>query len=201
MLTWIGRVLLNLLPNTVHIAYRHLEFAYQFVLSFRYSPAVNLRQFPFSFPFIPSASHLFLFLTHPGGSYSKLSRGATFTVFTYIHSLLIEKDICDCRNVSVKLPCVYLCLSSGDLFIFSASFVFLFIFLINIFEVVVVVVPLLPVEPQETKTALPLDYLGISCFTSLRVLLISTKCFFFLMAGFHNNILTLATYKNTKIKY
>ena len=41
-------------------------------------------------------------------------------VFIYIFSLLIEKDICDCRNVSVKLPCVYVCLSSGDLFVFSA---------------------------------------------------------------------------------
>ena len=42
-----------------------------------------------------------------------------YCVFTYIYSLLIEKDICDCQNVSVKLPCVYVCLSSGDLFIFS----------------------------------------------------------------------------------
>ena len=33
--------------------------------------------------------------------------------------VLIEKDICDCRNVSVKLPCVYVCLSSWDLFIIS----------------------------------------------------------------------------------
>ena len=38
----------------------------------------------------------------------------TFTLF------LIEIDICDCRNVSVKLPCVYVCLSSRNLFIFSA---------------------------------------------------------------------------------
>ena len=35
-----------------------------------------------------------------------------YCVFTYIYSLPIEKDICDFRNVSVKLPCVYLCLSS-----------------------------------------------------------------------------------------
>ena len=39
-------------------------------------------------------------------------------VFTYIYSLLIEKDIYDCQNVSVKLPYVYVCLSSRDLFIF-----------------------------------------------------------------------------------
>ena len=43
---------------------------------------------------------------------------ALYHVFTCIYSLLIEKDICDWWNVSVKL-CVYVCLSSGDLFIFS----------------------------------------------------------------------------------
>ena len=48
---------------------------------------------------------------------------------TYIYSLLIEKDICDCRNVLVNLPCVHVCLSSGDLFIFLvrvSSFFFYF---------------------------------------------------------------------------
>ena len=53
-----------------------------------------------------------------------------FCVFAYIYSLLIEKDICDCRNISVKFLCVYVCLLSGDLFIFfSKSFLFLFLFL------------------------------------------------------------------------
>ena len=48
----------------------------------------------------------------------------------YIYFLLIEKDICDCRNVLIKFPCVYLCLSSGDLFIFfGKSFLFLSLFL------------------------------------------------------------------------
>ena len=41
-----------------------------------------------------------------------------YRVFTYIYSLLIEKDICDCWNISIMLACVYVCLSSGDLFIF-----------------------------------------------------------------------------------
>ena len=45
-----------------------------------------------------------------------------YCVFTCIYSLLIEKDICDCQNISIKLPCVYLCLSSGELFIFSVRF-------------------------------------------------------------------------------
>jgi len=40
-------------------------------------------------------------------------------MYIYIYSLLIENDICDCQNVSVKLTCVYMCLSFGDLFIFS----------------------------------------------------------------------------------
>ena len=39
-------------------------------------------------------------------------------MFTYIYSLLIERDICDRRSVSIKLPCVCMCLSSTGLFIF-----------------------------------------------------------------------------------
>ena len=35
-----------------------------------------------------------------------------YSVFTHIYSLLIEKDTWDCRNISIKLSCVYLCLSS-----------------------------------------------------------------------------------------
>jgi len=42
-----------------------------------------------------------------------------YCVFTYTYSLLNERDICDCWNILVKLPCVYVCLSSGDLFILS----------------------------------------------------------------------------------
>ena len=52
-------------------------------------------------------------------------------VFTYIYSLLIEKDICDCQNVSIKLPCVCVCLLPGDLFIVSlrvsSSFSYFFV--------------------------------------------------------------------------
>ena len=48
-----------------------------------------------------------------------------YRIFTYIYSLLIEKDICNRRNISVKLLCVYVCLSSGDHFIFWISFLFL----------------------------------------------------------------------------
>ena len=43
-----------------------------------------------------------------------------YRVFACIYALLIEKDICDRLNVSVKLLCVYLCLSSIYLVIFSA---------------------------------------------------------------------------------
>ena len=38
--------------------------------------------------------------------------------FTNIFFLLIEKDICDCQDVSVKFLCVYVCLLSKYLFIF-----------------------------------------------------------------------------------
>ena len=55
---------------------------------------------------------------HPDGSYLKLTWCHLYCVFTYIYSLLIEKDIYDCWNVLVKLPCVYVCFSSRDLFIF-----------------------------------------------------------------------------------
>ena len=42
----------------------------------------------------------------------------------HLLSLLIEKLIYDCQNISVKLLYVYLCLSSGDLFIKSFHFPF-----------------------------------------------------------------------------
>ena len=41
--------------------------------------------------------------------------------FIYIYSLLMEEGLCECRNVTVKFPCVYLCLSSGSLQIFNKS--------------------------------------------------------------------------------
>ena len=42
-----------------------------------------------------------------------------YHVFPYIYSLQIKKDICDRRNISIKLLCVCVCLWSGELFIFS----------------------------------------------------------------------------------
>ena len=52
------------------------------------------------------------------------------SVFTYIYSLLIKKDICDCWNVSIIS--FHLCLSPGDLFIFfGKSFLFLFLFFVK----------------------------------------------------------------------
>ena len=65
-------------------------------------------------------------LTYPGGSYPNLSCGTVSTMFTYIYFLLIEKVICDCRNVLVKLLCVYVCLWS--LHFFGKSFLFLVLF-------------------------------------------------------------------------
>ena len=56
-----------------------------------------------------------------------------YCVLSCIYSLLVERNPCECWNVSVKFPCtllVYLCLSSADLFIFfykSSSLLFLFL--------------------------------------------------------------------------
>ena len=35
------------------------------------------------------------------------TRRHLYCVFTYISSLLIEKDICDCRNVPINRDCLY----------------------------------------------------------------------------------------------
>ena len=55
---------------------------------------------------------------HPGVTYPKVSHGTVFTMYSHTFTFLIEKDICDGQNISVKLPCVYVCLSSWGLFIF-----------------------------------------------------------------------------------
>ena len=51
----------------------------------------------------------------------------------HIHLLFfIEKDICDCRKVSVKLPYVYVYLSSEYRFIFFVkNFLFILLFFSN----------------------------------------------------------------------
>ena len=41
-----------------------------------------------------------------------------YTARIKLYSLLIEKDVCGRQNVSVKLSCVCVCLSSGDFLIF-----------------------------------------------------------------------------------
>ena len=48
-----------------------------------------------------------------------------YCLFTYIYSLLIEKDFCEGQNLSVKFLCallVYLCLSFGNLIFFLVTF-------------------------------------------------------------------------------
>ena len=48
----------------------------------------------------------------------------------HIHLLtLIEKVICDLQNISTNFPCVCMCISSEDLFIFRSVFPFFFNFL------------------------------------------------------------------------
>ena len=103
----------DLFPNTNHIACCHLEFAYQFILSSRQSPGINLRSVPFNFPIIPSTPPLFLSYTIPGCTSPKLSHGAVFTLCSCTFTLFRWSKF------SVKHPCVYACLSLGDLFIIS----------------------------------------------------------------------------------
>ena len=47
-----------------------------------------------------------------------------YCVFTYIYSLLIEKDICDCWNVSVEIPCLCVAFIRRSLHFFGKSFLF-----------------------------------------------------------------------------
>ena len=47
-----------------------------------------------------------------------------YHVFTYSCFFLIEKDICNRQNISIKLPCVYLCFSSRSLYFFSERLLF-----------------------------------------------------------------------------
>ena len=54
----------------------HLELIYQFILSSRHSPGINLRWFPFNFSSIPS-----------GSTFLKLSHGAVLTVCSHIFTL------------------------------------------------------------------------------------------------------------------
>ena len=74
---------------------------------------VLTRWFPFNFPSIPSP---FVYCTHCSES---IMWCHIYHVFTLIYSILIKKDIYDRWNISIKLPCVCMCLLSGDLFIFS----------------------------------------------------------------------------------
>ena len=67
--------------------------------------------------------------SQPSSTYLQLLWCNLYHVFPYIYSFLIEEDICDRCNVSVKLPCVYVRRSSRDLFIFCKSFLFLFLLL------------------------------------------------------------------------
>ena len=59
-----------------------------------------------------------------------------YHVFTFIYSPLIEKDICDCQNVLIKLPRACVCVFPGDILIFS---VFIHIFVMTILLVFLMV--------------------------------------------------------------
>ena len=94
----------NLPPNTNHITCRHLEIAYQFVLSSRHNPGINLNP--------------------------KLSRDTVFTMCSHTFPLVWSRKtsvIIPTFQLSFRV-CVCVCLSSRDCFNFCKSFLFLFLF-------------------------------------------------------------------------
>ena len=66
--------------NTNHITHHYLELAYQFVLSSKHSPCINLRWFPFNpFPFLSC--------NLSGGTLLYPTCGAVFTVCSHTFTL------------------------------------------------------------------------------------------------------------------
>ena len=123
-------VLHDLPPNINQIPCHHLDLAYQFICP----PDVALiLTSDDSLSLLPPSLPFFLFLSLVALTQNCHMCSHLYCVFTYIYSLLIEKDLHECRNISVKFPCallVYLCLLSGDFLIFfSKSIPFLLLFL------------------------------------------------------------------------
>ena len=54
-----------------------------------------------------------------------------YHVFTYNHSILIDKDLCECQNILIKFPCAFLFVSfiRRNLYFFHKSYSLLFLFL------------------------------------------------------------------------
>ena len=75
--------------------------------------------FPPSLPPLPFQSHNCLVAVFKTPTWRHL-----YHVFTYIYSLLIEKDIYECRNISNKFPCIC------EISFFGKSFPFLFPFFV-----------------------------------------------------------------------
>ena len=63
-----------------------------------------------------------VFLNHKRVNVCEHTCDAIFVMFTYMHSLLNEKDACDRRNILIMFQCVCVCLSYGDLFNFWKEF-------------------------------------------------------------------------------
>ena len=77
----------------------YVKLAYQFIVSSKHSPGINLRYLHLIFlhPLHPSPPSL----TTPWWHFPKtLMCCHHYHVFTYIYSLLIEKGICDRQNIS-----------------------------------------------------------------------------------------------------
>ena len=115
-------VLHNLPPNTNHI----LNFSINSFCPLDTALVLTSDNLHVTFPPSPPP---FLSCIHPGGTYLKLAWCHLYHEFTYIYSLLIEKDICDRWCVSVKLPCVCVSFVWRCLHFLSKSFFFLLLFL------------------------------------------------------------------------
>ena len=75
-------------------------------------------------------------------------------MFTFIHSILIDKDLCSCRNVSIKFSCAFV--SFGDLCIFTVkSFLFLSQFLYRNAKLFFVIMLLKLINPKDSTMHLP----------------------------------------------
>ena len=114
-------LLYNLPPYTIHITYHHLELSYQFVLSSRHCPSINLRWFSFNFPSIPSPPSPFCVIP-PLVVILQNSHMVQSVLCVHIHFLSSDQERhLWLSKVFIKLMHVCVCILSRDLLIFSVS--------------------------------------------------------------------------------
>ena len=115
----------NLPLNTNHIIWCHLEVSYQFVMSYRHSPGINLRLFSFNFPSISST----LPISQPVWWY--FSKTLIWRPLYYVSTYLTFTLFCSRKtSVIVKIFLisfyVFVCAFLLEISIFGKSFPFPF---------------------------------------------------------------------------